>query len=123
MQRIDLVEKVGSGITRMQDAMKEAKLPEPVFTMGGFFTVRFYRPVDFKAWISSIKDKLSEKQYYILQRINAYPQDSTIKTMAELLNTSTRTIERNITVLKELGLLERIGSDKEGHYQINKIPL
>jgi ATP-dependent DNA helicase RecG len=122
MQRINLVEKVGSGITRMQDAMKEAKLPDPVFTMGGFFTVLFYRPVDFKNWIASVKDKLSEKQYYILQRLNSFP-DSTIKTMAEALNTTTRTIERNITVLKKLGLLERIGSDKVGHYQINKVSL
>lgn len=122
MQRINLVEKVGSGITRMQNAMKEAKLPEPVFTMGGFFTVMFYRPIDFKEWIASVKDKLSEKQYYILQRLNGFP-DSTIKTMAEVLNTTTRTIERNITILKELGLLERIGSDKQGRYLINKISL
>lgn len=122
MQRIGLVEKVGSGITRMQDAMKEAKLPEPIFKIGGFFTVMFYRPVDFKEWIASVKDKLSEKQYYILQRLNSFP-DSTIKTMAEALNTTTRTIERNITVLKDMGLLERVGSHKEGHYQINKISL
>ena len=121
MQRIDLVEKVGSGITRMQDAMKEAKLPVPVFEMGGFFTVKFFRPIDFKEWIASVKGKLSEKQYYILQRLNAYP-DSTIKTMAEVIGTTTRTIERNITALKEIGLLERIGSDKEGYYQVNRIP-
>lgn len=122
MQRIDLVEKVGSGITRMQEAMKEAKLPEPIFTMGGFFTVVLYRPAEFKVWIASVKDKLTEKQYYILHRLNSFP-DSTIKTMAEVLNTTTRTIERNIAVLKALGLIERIGSDKEGHYLIKKASL
>lgn len=41
MQRIDLVEKVGSGINRMQDSMKEVGLPDPVFSMDGFFTVTF----------------------------------------------------------------------------------
>ncbi|OQP64058.1 hypothetical protein A3860_21855 [Niastella vici] len=105
---------------RMQDAMNDAKLPAPVFTMGGFFTAMLYRLVDFKEWITSVKDKLNENQYYILQRLNNFPE-STIKTMAEVLNTTTRTIERNITVLKKLGLLERIGSDKEGYYRINKI--
>ena len=78
--------------------------------------------MDFKEWIASIKDRLRDKQYNILQQLNSFP-DSTIKTMAEALNTTTRTIERNITVLKELGLLERIGSDKDGHYRINKISL
>lgn len=122
MQRVHLVEKVGSGITRMKDTMKEAKLPEPDFSMGGFFTVKFYRPVDFNEWIASLKEKLNEKQYNILQRLNSYP-DSTVKIMAEVIGTTTRTIERNITTLKELGLLERIGSHKSGYYQINKIAI
>ncbi|WEK37437.1 MAG: putative DNA binding domain-containing protein [Candidatus Pseudobacter hemicellulosilyticus] len=122
MQRIDLVEKVGSGIGRMRDGMKDAQLPAPVFKMTGFFTVIFYRPVAFTVWIASIKDKLGEKQCAILQQLNDFP-DSTIKLMADALHTTTRTIERNITVLKQLGLLQRIGSAKEGHYQINKIPL
>ena len=47
MQRIDLVEKVGSGIKRMRDTMKGANLAEPKFEMGGFFTVIFYRPMAF----------------------------------------------------------------------------
>jgi|GEM_PF-3909556 ATP-dependent DNA helicase RecG len=71
---------------------------------------------------ASVKDKLSDKQYSILQCLNSFP-DSTIKSMAEVLNTTTRTVERNITVLKDLGLLERFGSDKQGYYQINKITL
>ena len=44
MHRIDLVEKVGSGIKRMLDAMKEANLIEPKFEMGGFFYRRFLSP-------------------------------------------------------------------------------
>jgi len=51
MQRISLVEKVGSGINRILDTMSEANLPAPKFKMGGFFTVTLYRPVPFDIWI------------------------------------------------------------------------
>ncbi len=51
MQRIDIVEKVGSGIKRMRDAMKEANLIEPIFEIGGFFTVILYRPMAFEKWL------------------------------------------------------------------------
>ena len=38
-------EQVASGIPRMRDEMREAGLPEPIFsTDGGFFTVEFKRP-------------------------------------------------------------------------------
>ena len=43
--RMNLVEQVASGIPRMRDEMREAKLPEPIFlTEGGFFTVELKRP-------------------------------------------------------------------------------
>ena len=37
--RMHLVERVASGIPRMQEAMQEAKLPEPEFHTDGMFTV------------------------------------------------------------------------------------
>lgn len=39
--RMHLVERVASGIPRMQEAMKEANLPEPDFHTDGMFTVIF----------------------------------------------------------------------------------
>ncbi|WP_410522724.1 HTH domain-containing protein [Pedobacter sp. BS3] len=44
----------------------------------------------------------------------------TIKELAEQLNISTRAVEKNIAKLKTIGILERIGSDKGGHWKINK---
>ena len=41
--RIKLVEQVGSGIGRMKDVLKKAKLPTPEFKMDGMFTVVFNR--------------------------------------------------------------------------------
>ena len=41
--RMDLVEKVGSGILRMADLMQEAGLPAPEYQTEGFFTTVLYK--------------------------------------------------------------------------------
>lgn len=43
MHRLGLVERVGSGIGRMRDAMAAAGLPEPEFELNGFFVVTLRR--------------------------------------------------------------------------------
>lgn len=50
-------------------------------------------------------------------------QDSrmTIAQMAEALSVSDRMIKKYLTVLKENGLVARIGSSKTGYWQITKI--
>ena len=59
-------------------------------------------------------EKSSEK---ILQLIKANNQ-ITIKELAEQLKISTRAIEKNISKLKTVNRIERIGSDKGGHWKI-----
>ena len=41
--------------------------------------------------------------------------------LAEKTGYSTATIKRHIQELKKLGLLERIGSDKTGHWEIKEL--
>ena len=43
--RMHVVEKVGSGVPRMRELMKDAGLPEPIFSTKGFFTVTFMKRV------------------------------------------------------------------------------
>lgn len=117
-QRMNLVEKVGSGINRMRDEMRSAGLPEPVYSLDGMFTATFYRPVEFADWKSKIQEEVNDTQLAILELINQN-QHITIREMAELLQVATRTIERNTARLKDTGLLTRHGSDKDGYYQIN----
>jgi len=69
LERIELVEKVGSGIKRMRDAMKEANLEEPKFEMGGFFTVVLYRPVVFEKWLEGWSFQLTTPLVKILMAI------------------------------------------------------
>jgi fido (protein-threonine AMPylation protein) len=59
-------------------------------------------------------EKSSEK---IMQLIKANSQ-ITIKELAEQLKISTRAIEKNISKLKTVNRIERIGSDKGGHWKI-----
>lgn len=62
------------------------------------------------------KQKSSEK---IIRLIEDNTQ-ITIKELAELLNLSTRAVEKNIAKLKIEGILERIGADKGGHWKITE---
>jgi succinyl-diaminopimelate desuccinylase len=47
----------------------------------------------------------------------------TIKELAVKLNTTTRTIERNLKTLKDTNILKRVGSDKTGHWELLKLDL
>jgi predicted HTH transcriptional regulator len=43
----------------------------------------------------------------------------TISELAKVINLTTRTIEKNISNLKSKGLIERVGTDKDGYWKIN----
>jgi Fic family protein len=45
------------------------------------------------------------------------------KEIASLLNKTTRTIERHLKQLREQGRIQRVGSDKAGHWEIIERPL
>jgi ATP-dependent DNA helicase RecG len=115
--RMDLVEKIGSGINRMKEAMQAANLPEPVFNLEGIFAITLFRPIEFDLWLKSWEDKLNPSQIKLLELIHSGSK-LTILEMASKLNFSKAGIEKNIVKLKELGVLQRIGSDKEGSYTI-----
>lgn len=120
MQRINLVEKVGSGIIRMKDSMKEVGLEEPLFTLGGFFTVTFFRPIDFEKLLEYLSDKISVTQKKILLEIHGVPSINT-QSLASKIGISTTSIEKNIARLKELSIIERKGTKRSGQWIINSV--
>lgn len=121
MQRIDLVEKVGSGIKRMRDTMKEANLVEPKFEMGGFFTVIFYRPMAFEKWLEGWSLHLSLPMTKILSAIHE-KERVTKAQLSDLTGQGKTSVDNNINKLRNLGLLMREGSDKSGRWLINQLP-
>ena len=53
-----LVEQIGSDIMRMNDLMKEAGLPLPVFTTEGMFTIKLQRGPE---TVEKLNDKPGDK--------------------------------------------------------------
>ena len=62
--------------------------------------------------------KLSERQKNILNIIKGSPS-ITGKQMSETLSVSQRTIERDLSAMKEMGILKREGKDNDGQWTIS----
>lgn len=115
--RMHLVEQVGSGIGRMNELMKAAGLPKPLYQKEGLFTIILKRPVKIVAKTTRrMSEKMSEKTLRLITENNHI----TTGELSVLLNKTTRTIERQIKELKEQGYLQRIGPDKGGYWKIVK---
>ncbi len=119
--RMQLVEQVGSGISRIRNLMMEAGLPEPDFHKEGMFSVLLSRPVkssQIGSQKSSQKSKLKTHQriFELIKTENTL----TAKEISDQLNISIITAKRNLKRLQSDGLIKRIGSDKAGFWQILK---
>jgi ATP-dependent DNA helicase RecG len=120
MQRIELVEKVGSGIKRMRDAMKEANLEEPKFEMGGFFTVVLYRPMVFEKWLEGWALQLTIPMTKMLLAMHN-KERITKAQLSDILGQSKTSVDNIINKLRTLGLIVREGPDKGGRWLINQL--
>ena len=123
MAQLDYMEKRGSGLTRIYNETKaldgyrdELK---PVFksTPTQFQTIIF-ASIDMTDVGDVSETKLTERQRKILDLIKESPTISG-RQMSEILSVSQRTIERDLSNLKELGVLKREGKDNDGVWVIN----
>jgi len=121
--RMDKVERAGTGIRRMKEAMAAAELPPLKIRQTGFYTIVFKRAVE------RVGEKVVEKVgVRVVEKLTAnrgkiidhMMENKTIsaKELSELVGISQRKIEENISWLKEKGLIKRIGPDKGGHWEI-----
>ena len=67
-----------------------------------------------------LADKISATQKKILQEINNL-HSITTQSLANKIGLSIAGIEKSISTIKELGIIERKGSRKSGHWVINNI--
>lgn len=105
--RMDMVERIGSGISRMEDLMIRANLPKPAYSIEGMFTVTFQRPV-------KTSEKTSEK---ILRIIEKEPE-ITIRELSERLKKTTRSVEMQLRKLSMESKILRVGPAKGGYWRI-----
>jgi len=113
MLRVNKVERIGSGIQRIRDAMKKYSL-KVEFNKTKFFTVVFKR----KRLILKGSEKGSEKSSEKILRLMKENNKITIEELSKEMELSTRAIEKSIAKLKEKGLIKRIGGAKGGYWEI-----
>jgi len=129
------IERFGTGIKRINDACVEAGVAYEFRREALGFTVVFYRPKDLvldpvtgkpKAkfpdrfsdrFSDRFPENFSERERHLLELIAADGKQ-TSEAMADSLGVSRRTITKRLGLLKESGLIIRIGSDKKGYWQI-----
>ena len=126
MAQLNYMEKRGSGLiricneTKALEGYKDELKPMFKSTPTQFQTIIFASPIDTNVGdhdgdVSEIK--LTVRQQKIINLIKETPT-ITAKQMSETLSVSSRTIERDISVLKEMGVLIREGKDNEGNWQL-----
>lgn len=122
MAQLDYMEKRGSGLTRIcnetqaLDGYKDELKPVFKSTPTQFQTIIFassdnQNVGDFVGDMS--ETKLTERQQKMLNLIRELPTISA-KQMSETLSVTTRTIERDLSMMKKAGVLKREGKDNNG---------
>ncbi|SHI74100.1 ATP-dependent DNA helicase RecG [Mesonia phycicola] len=100
--------------------MVKADLTEPEFNTEGMFTVTVRRPFDFNKWVDKWVDNLTDNRVNIIKAIHENSKVSK-RELEDKVGLSATAIDKNLDALKDLGLIERVGSAKGGHWQINYI--
>lgn len=121
LKELDLTEGKATGIPRMKKALKENGSPEPKFDFDEdrtFFEVDFIIHPAFKEVRKSTKElpaNLSERAIRIIEIITNNPGVTALEISLKI-GVSKRAIEKYLAKLKLNGIIERIGSDKIGHW-------
>lgn len=124
--RMGKVERMGTGIERMRSLMRDAGLKEPVFSYDSFFHAVFYRNPEYalkynkeRKFGEKLEGRLVENQKKMLTLMKDNPYISK-KELSDKIGISSTAIDKNIVILKKKGLLQRIGPDKGGYWQVIK---
>ncbi len=112
---MNMVEQIGSGISRMNKLMNEAALPQPEYRIKGMFTVIFKRPV--KTVVKPDDTVVKTVEEIIFQLIRMNSKASSME-MAEATNLTIRGVEYQLNKLKNSGKIERVGPANGGYWRI-----
>lgn len=135
MQRMELVEKIGSGLIRINEMMDEYLLPHPVIEVTDvYFGISFVRPDlqkmsmeqrinEYNRVIEKVTErvieKVTEKEKVIINLIKE-DQKITILDIAKHIKLSRKSVNKIIKKLKEKGVIKRIGPDRGGHWELTQ---
>jgi len=127
LNRADYIERMGTGIWKMEKAMAEARLEPPIFTSTFFFTAVFKRPPMYDPSMEKVKGDTSMKlptgiteiEIKICELVNEN-EKITAAQISETLGISESTVKRHFKSLIKKGIIRRIGSRKEGSWKLSE---
>jgi ATP-dependent DNA helicase RecG len=134
LHRADYIEKMGTGVRKMQRLMSEATLPPLEFTFTRFFTVTFRKTATAKEEIigEGLGEKFTnsfslkfgikgEKLIRMVKMLDILHRGNKIDAqVAEILGAKRRTFAYDIEFLRSEGLIEFIGAPKTGRYSLTE---
>jgi len=122
--RSGMIESWGRGIEKITNACQTAGQPEPVF---GFkrkreFSVTFYSVGTGNDTIKdtindTINFRLNDTHNSIIKLMKATPH-ITVKAISGVLGINERNVKSNIKSLKNAGIIERTGANKNGQWSV-----
>ena len=130
-----LFENWGRGIRLMVDECKDAGLEAPVFMSSEYQVTAIFHRNDYsedKSKLSnnlSVKDtakdtvkdtilNINDRQKSIIEIMKEQPSVSA-EDLAMKVGINIRNVKRNLAKLKQIGIIERVGSDKNGYWKVN----
>ncbi|MCL2493302.1 MAG: winged helix-turn-helix transcriptional regulator, partial [Clostridiales bacterium] len=135
--RIEYIEQMGTGITRMRNAAREANVAEPEFRLADFFKATFKRPpTDGSSnGNTSVNTSVNTSQNTSVETslrtnvaltaietevFNCLIADPYVKIsdIAAKLGKSRSTVSDRVQALKKKRVIIRVGSDKTGHWEV-----
>ena len=111
------IEKYGTGIKRVRNMFVEYGLKQPLFESisGGFAATVFAKNNNVADnVVDNVVDKRHKKILSLLKENNKLSAQE----LSVHLKVSSRTIQRDLDKLKVNGKIERVGSEKNGHWKI-----
>lgn len=115
---------MGTGISRIKNALAAAGDPEPVFTFDSFFTVTFIRiplPSQTTQETTQEQGKTTQEttQEKILSQIRKNPH-ITRKELAIELDITADGVKYHLNMLTKSHRIQHVGATKKGHWQITE---
>ena len=112
------IESWGRGIEKICLSCKKDGVPQPEYTINpGDIMIQFTAPVVQTIRPNRVTAKVNDNEYSLLELISEDP-GYTMSQLSDKLNISRKTVALRIKKLKERGIIERIGSDRNGHWNV-----
>ena len=113
-----LSENVGFGITKLMNWKKLTGNEVTIRSERDYVMVTLHlKPYVVENVVENVVEKLTERQQRILSLIRTDNKVSASQ-IAEMLSITSRTTQRDLTVLKAKNIIKRVGPDKGGHWII-----